>query len=105
MRDRPDELLRITSTIELADGLTLIFIVGPDFRAEEGLALVRARLPPSRPALWHRLDREGPDMVSAVERAGVHDPILLTHGLEYLEDEERATTEASMNMLRDRLVT
>lgn len=103
MSDNPDEFSRIASTIELSDGLALILAVGPDFRAPEGLSLIRSSLPASRPTLWHRLDRDGPDVVSAVERAQVDNPIVLVHGLENLEPEDRAATESSLNMLRDRL--
>jgi hypothetical protein len=105
MSDGPDAFSSIVSTTELADGLALIFIAGPDFRAPEGLALIRARLPESRPTLWHRLDRDGPDVVSAIEHSGLKEPIVLVHGLENLDLPARADLEASMNMLRDRLVS
>ncbi|HYO65288.1 MAG TPA: NACHT domain-containing protein [Archangium sp.] len=103
MSDTSAELSRIASTLELVDGLALVFIVGPDFRAPEGLSLIRVGLPDSRPTLWHRMDRDGPDVVSAVERAQMDDPIVLVHGLENLEEEARASLESSLNMLRDRL--
>ena len=103
MSDTSAELSRIASTLELADGLALILVVGPDFRAPEGLSLLHSSLPAPRPTLWHRLDRDGPDVVSAVERAQLDAPIVLVHGLENLEQHDRATTESSLNMLRDRL--
>jgi len=104
MSDTAAELSRIASTLELADGLALILVVGPDFRAPEGLSLIRASLPGSRPTLWHRLDHDGPDVVSAVERTQADAPIVLVHGLENLEEEARASVESSLNMLRDRLM-
>ncbi|HZH15436.1 MAG TPA: NACHT domain-containing protein [Archangium sp.] len=104
MSDTSAELSRIASTLELTDGLALILVLGPDFRAPEGLSLIRSGLPGSRPTLWHRLDCDGPDVVSAVERAQVDEPIVLVHGLENLEQDDRAATESSLNMLRDRLM-
>jgi hypothetical protein len=104
MSGNTGEFSKIASTVELAGGLSLILVAGPDCRAQEGLQRIRTHLSAERPTLWHRLDLQGPDLVTAVERTGMREPILLVHGLENLDQGERAAVESSLNLLRDRLV-
>ncbi|HLL55759.1 MAG TPA: hypothetical protein VK447_19515 [Myxococcaceae bacterium] len=94
---------RIASTVELSDGLALILVAGPEFRAPEGLALIRKRLPENMPTLWHRLDIDGPDFVSAVQRSGERRAVVLVHGLEFLGKGARDRVMAGVNLSRDRL--
>ncbi|MEW5851108.1 MAG: hypothetical protein AB2A00_20140 [Myxococcota bacterium] len=97
-------LERIRRTVELSEPLALIFVAGPPFRARAALERIRAVLPADRPALWHRLDQKGgEDLVGAVTRSGLENPIVLVHGLENLNDERRAYVEAVLNVNRDRL--
>jgi len=101
--DLPDKLGRISRTIELAQDLALVLVVGPDLRAPEGLGLVSEALPADRDVLWHRLHRDGPDLAAAVGAAETERPVLLVHGLERLGGPEREVVLARLNLLRDTL--
>lgn len=93
---------RLALVASVSEGLALVLVTGPDYRAEEGLARLVEAIPADRPRLWHRLDRDGPTL--AAQLGGDGEPVLLVHGLQYLETPRRTEMEARLNLLRDTLV-
>lgn len=101
---------RLHLVAEVSQGLALVLVVGPDYRAPEGLARLAEGLSGER--RWHRLDQDGPALgarlaePAQVEGRGAEATLttLLVHGLEYLETPRRQELEVRLNLLRDTLV-
>lgn len=94
---------RIAQADALAEGLALILVTGPELRARRGLELILSHMDREREALWHRLDRRGPDIAATVAEARTDRPLILVHGLERLVAEARQDIKARLNLLRDTL--
>ena len=54
-----ESLARIRTLADIAEGLSLVFVFGPDRLARQGLKQVGAAISGKRRVLWHRLDRHG----------------------------------------------
>ncbi len=97
--------LHILRTLaDLSESLTLVFVVGPAGKAVKCLAQIGGLLDDRRTVLWHRVDRDGANLASAL--AAARDPahsLLLAHGLELVEDGERSVLARTLNLRRDAL--
>ncbi len=104
LRPWSESLDTLRTVADLSESLTLVFVVGPGGRAGQALAQIGALLGDRRTVLWHRVDRDGADLASTLETA--EDParsVLLVHGLELVEDEERRILARTLNLRRDAL--
>lgn len=90
--------------VDVGEGLALVFLVGPGSLAREGLSLATPDVESGRPILWHRVDRDGPDLSETLARAGLgRRALVLVHGFERLLPALARDLAGRLNMLRDRL--
>ncbi len=104
LRPWSESLDTLRTLADLSESLTLVFVVGPHGKATKALAQIGDLLGDRRAVLWHRVDRDGADLASTLATA--QDPdrsVLLVHGLELVEEDERSVLARTLNLRRDAL--
>lgn len=104
MRPWVESLAILRSEADVSEGLFVGFIMGPSEIARESLAQVGEVLCGTYEAVWHRLDPENANVAATL--AAVAEPervVLLVHGLEEMDGEDRRRVTRSMNLSRDAL--